>query len=106
MGYKRDTVCGIIRSQHRQVITAKLTEEDGGAPSLPQRPVVAEDSATTSEAGTGGDSELRASFTDSGNAKIKTKPQSSPLLSSTPPLVSKALVKSYPYLIIINKSCP
>ncbi|EGW33569.1 uncharacterized protein SPAPADRAFT_55428 [Spathaspora passalidarum NRRL Y-27907] len=31
------------------------------------------------------------------------KPQSSPLLVSTPPAVSKALIKSYPYLLIINK---
>lgn len=86
---------------------AKLSEEEGSKgvpPPIPPRPVVAEDSATINEEGTGDDSELRANFAESGkNPKIKTKPQSSPLLSSTPPLVSKALVKSYPYLIIINK---
>ncbi|CAK9440409.1 uncharacterized protein LODBEIA_P45090 [Lodderomyces beijingensis] len=34
---------------------------------------------------------------------VAVKPQSSPLLSTTPPSVSKALVNSYPYLLIINK---
>lgn len=47
--------------------------------------------------------ELRANFAEVTDPKLNTKPQSSPLLSSTPPLVSKALVNSYPYLIIINK---
>ncbi|KAI5951977.1 hypothetical protein KGF54_005052 [Candida jiufengensis] len=52
-------------------------------------------------------SDFRANFatnepTTSSN-KINRKPQSSPLLSSTPPSVSKALVKAYPYLLIINK---
>ena len=47
--------------------------------------------------------ELRANFAEVTDPKLNAKPQSSPLLSSTPPLVSKALVNSYPYLIIINK---
>lgn len=33
----------------------------------------------------------------------KVMPQTSPLLSSTPPTVAKALVKAYPYLLIVNK---
>ncbi|CAK7902723.1 hypothetical protein CAAN1_16S02872 [[Candida] anglica] len=32
-----------------------------------------------------------------------TAPQTSPLLSSTPPIVAKSLIKSYPYLLILNK---
>ncbi|KAI5953850.1 hypothetical protein CANMA_004688 [Candida margitis] len=57
--------------------------------------------------------ELRANFASSdpagsSNQESKShnegkKLQSSPLLSSTPPVVSKALVRSYPYLLIINK---
>ncbi|CAI5756819.1 unnamed protein product [Candida verbasci] len=45
--------------------------------------------------------DLRANFTSATTSK--TSPQSSPLLSSTPPSVSKALVSAYPYLLIINK---
>lgn len=53
--------------------------------------------------------ELRANFTNPDPSvtepteKEATKPQTSPLLSSTPPTVSKALVKAYPYLLIVNK---
>ncbi|KAI5960615.1 uncharacterized protein KGF55_004508 [Candida pseudojiufengensis] len=57
-------------------------------------------------------SEFRANFatndppnatSSSSSNKVNRKPQSSPLLSSTPPSVSKALIKAYPYLLIINK---
>lgn len=44
--------------------------------------------------------QLSANFSDS-RSPVKT--QSSPLLSSTPPTVSKALVRAYPYLLILNK---
>ncbi|CAD1809254.1 Integral peroxisomal membrane peroxin family protein [Candida parapsilosis] len=53
--------------------------------------------------------ELRANFASTDeSSKSKShsedkKLQSSPLLSSTPPVVSKALVRAYPYLLIINK---
>lgn len=47
-----------------------------------------------------GDAEVRAQFASGGGS---VKPQSSPLLSSTPPTVAKALVKAYPYLLIVNK---
>ncbi|KAH3665808.1 hypothetical protein OGAPHI_003996 [Ogataea philodendri] len=51
--------------------------------------------------------DLRANFSSrSGqldDAPPSNTPQSSPLLSSTPPTVSKSLVKSYPYLITANK---
>lgn len=43
--------------------------------------------------------ELRARFTEPPTAL----PQTLPLLSSTPPTVSKALLKAYPYLLIVNK---
>lgn len=33
----------------------------------------------------------------------KSGPQTSPLLSSTPPTVAKSLIKSYPYLLLANK---
>ena len=51
------------------------------------------------------DTPLRAKFTEQGPLKpsLVTKPQTSPLLSSTPPMVAKALVKAYPYLVIVNK---
>lgn len=32
-----------------------------------------------------------------------SSPQTSPLLSSTPPTVAKSLIKAYPYLLIVNK---
>lgn len=60
---------------------------------------VGESATATTETST----ELRANFAEVTDPKLNAKPQSSPLLSSTPPLVSKALVNSYPYLIIINK---
>lgn len=53
-----------------------------------------------------GDSdELRAQFSSTSYTSPlhRRKPQASPLLSSTPPAVSKALVKAYPYLLIVNK---
>lgn len=57
------------------------------------------------------DHEVRAQFTDESivqNNDIsllnKTKPQTSPLLSSTPPTVAKSLIKAYPYLLIVNKT--
>ncbi|CCE78229.1 Piso0_000846 [Millerozyma farinosa CBS 7064] len=66
-------------------------------------------SAKTESSGEGKDksTEVRANFSraspfDSGYEE-KTKPQTSPLLSSTPPTVAKSLVRSYPYLLIVNK---
>lgn len=47
-----------------------------------------------------GEHEIRAQFASTASS---VKPQSSPLLSSTPPTVAKALVKAYPYLLIVNK---
>lgn len=44
--------------------------------------------------------EIRALFAPSTSA---VTPLTSPLLSSTPPTVSKALIKAYPYLLIANK---
>lgn len=52
------------------------------------------------------DGDLRAQFSeDPIPAALNTKvlPQTSPLLSSTPPTVAKALIKAYPYLLIVNK---
>ncbi|KAG7663403.1 uncharacterized protein J8A68_003055 [[Candida] subhashii] len=52
----------------------------------------------------GGSDELRAQFSSTTfTTPLHRKPQASPLLSSTPPAVSKALVKAYPYLLIVNK---
>ena len=45
---------------------------------------------------------LRAEFAPDSEAKVQ--PQTLPLLSSTPPAVAKALVKAYPYLLIVNKT--
>ncbi|CUM65587.1 uncharacterized protein PRCAT00003234001 [Priceomyces carsonii] len=64
-----------------------------------------------SEATDDDESEVRARFVrndpfsdDSPNANAaETRPQTSPLLSSTPPTVAKSLIKAYPYLIIVNK---
>lgn len=50
--------------------------------------------------------ELRANFSApliQGDTAKKVAPQTSPLLSSTPPVVAKALIKAYPYLLIVNK---
>lgn len=51
--------------------------------------------------------EVRAQFSSPGGLKeqnsAKSTPQTSPLLSSTPPSVAKSLVRSYPYLLIVNK---
>lgn len=51
------------------------------------------------------DQPIIAKFTDNRPLKsaMVSKPQTLPLLSSTPPIVSKALIKAYPYLIIVNK---
>lgn len=50
---------------------------------------------------------VRARFSDGGGAPIKpalkVRPQTLPLLSSTPPTVAKALTKAYPYLVIVNQ---
>lgn len=55
------------------------------------------------------ETEVRAQFTnpsliDGSAARKETKPQTSPLLSSTPPTVAKSLIKAYPYLLIVNKT--
>ena len=47
--------------------------------------------------------EVRAKFVNPLDKSKTSKPQTSPLLSATPPTVSKALVKAYPYLLIVNK---
>lgn len=47
--------------------------------------------------------EVRARFL-AGPGSAADAPQTSPLLSSTPPTVAKSLVKSYPYLLIVNKA--
>ncbi|CAN3375879.1 hypothetical protein DIURU_003979 [Diutina rugosa] len=52
------------------------------------------------------DGAMRARFSDGGGAPVKpalkVRPQTSPLLSSTPPTVARALTKAYPYLVIVN----
>lgn len=50
--------------------------------------------------------DLRAQFSQDpvpSGVDVKVQPQTSPLLSSTPPTVAKALIKAYPYLLIVNK---
>ncbi|OWB63507.1 hypothetical protein B5S31_g4235 [[Candida] boidinii] len=55
--------------------------------------------------------QVRANFTGRSNKStiinssmgFEKQPQSSPLLSSTPPTVSKSLIRSYPYLLFANK---
>lgn len=47
--------------------------------------------------------DVKANFSSAEPKKIETRPHSSPLLSSTPPIVSKSLVRAYPYLLIVNK---
>lgn len=47
--------------------------------------------------------ELRAQFADPPPNDKKVRAQTSPLLLSTPPTVAKALIKAYPYLLIVNK---
>lgn len=51
------------------------------------------------------DGELRAQFSSPAIAVsiADVQPQTSPLLSLTPPTVAKALIKAYPYLLIVNK---
>lgn len=53
--------------------------------------------------------DIRAKFTDRSNfptvsLSADNQLQTSPLLSSTPVTVSKALVRSYPYLLLLNKT--
>lgn len=43
------------------------------------------------------------SGSSNGQESSNDKPQTSPLLSSTPPTVSKLLLRSYPYLLLCNK---
>lgn len=55
------------------------------------------------------DEDVRARFIDDGARSTPsllqtTRPQSSPLLSSTPPTVAKSLLRAYPYLLIVNKA--
>ncbi|WPK26059.1 hypothetical protein PUMCH_003404 [Australozyma saopauloensis] len=56
---------------------------------------------------TSSDGDLRANFSD-GNPitapEEKVQPQTLPLLSLTPPSVAKALIRAYPYLLIVNKT--
>lgn len=50
--------------------------------------------------------DLRAQFSQDPVVPLAEKsvlPQTSPLLSLTPPTVAKALIKAYPYLLIVNK---
>lgn len=55
------------------------------------------------------DGDLRAQFSDGDVVNSeperagKVQPQTSPLLSLTPPSVAKALIRAYPYLLIVNK---
>ncbi|KAM9901194.1 hypothetical protein OXX79_004681 [Metschnikowia pulcherrima] len=52
------------------------------------------------------DGDLRAQFVSPGivpQPQKNLQPQTSPLLSSTPPTVAKALIRAYPYLLIVNK---
>lgn len=63
-----------------------------------------EDTPDTPAASTAG--ELRAQFSQDPIEPVSDKkvlPQTSPLLSLTPPTVAKALIKAYPYLLIVNK---
>lgn len=53
------------------------------------------------------DGDLRAQFSSVGIVAQPSKniqPQTSPLLSLTPPTVTKALIRAYPYLLIVNKA--
>lgn len=53
------------------------------------------------------DGDLLALFTKGDSittTETKVLPQTSPLLSLTPPSVAKALVRAYPYLLIVNKT--
>ncbi|OBA23154.1 Pex24p-domain-containing protein [Metschnikowia bicuspidata var. bicuspidata NRRL YB-4993] len=56
---------------------------------------------------TSSDGELRAQFASTGIVApppSNIQPQTSPLLSLTPPTVAKALIRAYPYLLIVNKT--
>ncbi|KAG7194519.1 peroxisome- protein [Scheffersomyces spartinae] len=76
--------------------TAKLTSSGKEAETGDIAPVVEDDQHSVT-------AELRAKFADDIHSKPITQPQTSPLLLSTPPTVSKSLVKSYPYLLVLNK---
>ncbi|SGZ46282.1 CIC11C00000004824 [Sungouiella intermedia] len=61
---------------------------------------------TPQTSGTSTQGDLRAQFSQEvvpSAVNKKVLPQTSPLLSSTPPTVAKALIKAYPYLLIVNK---
>lgn len=49
------------------------------------------------------DTELESSSSNNNNNNKNSIVKSSPLLSSTPPTVSKSLIKSYPFLILVLK---
>ena len=52
------------------------------------------------------DGDLRAQFVSPGivpQPQKNLQPQTSPLLLLTPPTVAKALIRAYPYLLIVNK---
>lgn len=55
----------------------------------------------------GDDVPVQARFSNGGAAPLKpalvARPQTLPMLSLTPPTVAKALVKAYPYLVIVNR---
>lgn len=56
---------------------------------------------------TSSDGDLRAQFSSGdpiSNLTPTMHPQTSPLLSLTPPSVAKALIRAYPYLLIVNKA--
>lgn len=59
------------------------------------------DDAPAPSAGASSAGSLRAPFADS--AAFPVEPQTLPLLSSTPPVVAKALVRAYPYVLVANK---
>lgn len=56
---------------------------------------------------TSSDGDLRAQFSSGdpiSDLSPAMQPQTSPLLSLTPPSVAKALIRAYPYLLIVNKA--
>lgn len=86
--------------------TKKSHSRNSSLTNIPQSPA----STGNTDKEDGSTTEVRAQFTDESlveNNDIsllnKTKPQTSPLLSSTPPTVAKSLIKAYPYLLIVNK---
>lgn len=86
--------------------TKKSHSRNSSLTNIPQSPA----STANTDKEDGSTTEVRAQFTDESlveNNDIsllnRTKPQTSPLLSSTPPTVAKSLIKAYPYLLIVNK---